>query len=73
MSVPPVLDIDSLVAPLPGDDPAGSSVPHTVRHELEESRREDNPDDYAAHDPMRPEEFKKADWREEEKEDAARI
>jgi type VI secretion system protein ImpA len=63
MSVPPVLDIDSLVAPIPGDDPAGSSVPHTVRHELEESRREDNPDDYAADDPMRPEEFKKADWR----------
>jgi type VI secretion system protein ImpA len=62
MSPPPVLDIDSFLAPVPGDDPAGSVVPHQVRHDLEEGRREDNPDDYAPDDPMRPEEFRKADW-----------
>lgn len=62
MSAPPLLDIDSLLAPIPGDDPSGSSVPYDVRAELDEARKEDNPDDFPPGDPMRPEEFKKADW-----------
>ena len=62
MGSPPQIDIGSLIAPIPGDDPAGSSLPFEVREKLEEARKEDNPDDYAADDPMRPEKFKKADW-----------
>jgi type VI secretion system protein ImpA len=62
MSAPPQLDIDSLLAPIPGDDPAGSRLPYEVAHELDEARKEENPDDFAPDDPMRPAEFKKADW-----------
>jgi type VI secretion system protein ImpA len=63
MPTPPLLDIDSLLAPIPGDDPAGPSVPYEVDHELKEARKEDNPEDFAPNDPMRPAEFKKADWK----------
>src|SRR5262245_57946224 len=38
-SSPPFVDIDALLRPLPGDDPAGS-VPYTERAELEEARKE---------------------------------
>jgi type VI secretion system protein ImpA len=58
-----LLDIDSLLTPIPGDDPAGSSVPYEIDAELKEARKEDNPDDFAPDDPMRPAEFKKADWK----------
>ena len=61
-SSPPLLDFNALTAPVPGDNPAGGSIPFDVREQLEQDRREDNPDDYAADDPMRPEQFKKADW-----------
>src|SRR5438132_12614002 len=59
---PPILDFDALLAPIPGDNPAGGSVPFDVREKLEEDRRQDDPTDYAEDDPMRPEQFKKADW-----------
>lgn len=59
---PPLLNFDSLLAPIPGDNPAGGSIPFDVKEKLEEDRREEDPADYAADDPMRPEEFKKADW-----------
>jgi type VI secretion system protein ImpA len=61
-SSPPLLEFDALVAPIPGDNPAGGPVPFDVRGQLEEDRREENPSDYAEDDPMRPEQFKKADW-----------
>src|SRR5947209_2351025 len=61
-SSPPLLEFDALLAPIPGDSPAGGSVPFDVRGQLEEDRREDNPGDFADDDPMRPEQFKKADW-----------
>lgn len=56
------LDFASLLLPIPGDDPAGSPVPFEVRHQLEEHRKEENPDEYAPDDPLRPEQAKRADW-----------
>ena len=40
MASPPLLDIDSLVAPIPGDSPAGAPLPYDVRLKLEELRKE---------------------------------
>jgi type VI secretion system protein ImpA len=62
MPTPPLLPIDELLAPVPGDDPAGDSVPFTVRQKLEEFRKEINPGDFAPDDPLRPEQPKRADW-----------
>jgi len=62
MASSPLLDIDSLTAPISGDEPAGSTVPFTVRTELDEARKEINPDDFDADDPIRPETAKYADW-----------
>ena len=57
-----LLDFATLLEPIPGDNPAGTAVPFQVRHQLEDFRKEDNPDDYAPDDPLRPEKFRKADW-----------
>ncbi len=58
----PILDIDELLEPLPGDNPAGD--PHayveSVRAELQELRREERYEDYD--DATRPPELKKPDW-----------
>jgi type VI secretion system protein ImpA len=62
MAAEPLLDFDTLTAPIPGDEPAGSSVPFDLRDKFEEDRKEEDPNAYAANDPMRPESFKKADW-----------
>lgn len=61
-ATPPLLDFDALTAPVPGDKPAGESVPFNVREQLEDDRKEDDPTLYTDDDPMRPEKFKKADW-----------
>jgi type VI secretion system protein ImpA len=58
----PLLDFDALLAPIPGDHPAGHSVPFAVREKLEEFRKEIDPSDFAPNDPMRPESAQKADW-----------
>jgi type VI secretion system ImpA family protein len=63
MSSPVLLDIPALLLPIPGDDPAGPPVPYDIRARLEEARKEEDPDDYAPDDPMRPPEFRKADWK----------
>src|SRR5438309_7366823 len=55
------LDVDTLAAPIPGDDPAGDPVAFDLREQLEEARKEINPDSYPEDDPMRPEP-KAADW-----------
>jgi type VI secretion system protein ImpA len=62
MPSPPILDFDVLIAPIPGDNPAGSPVPFAVNQQLEEMRKEIDPDSYSANDPTRPEAPKKADW-----------
>lgn len=62
MASPPLLNFDELLAPIPGESPAGGSVPFDLREKMEQDRKEEDPADYAADDPMRPEKFKKADW-----------
>ncbi len=62
MPSPTLLDLDSLIAPIEGDSPAGGAVPFAVREKLEDARKEINPDDFRKDDPMRPEAAKKADW-----------
>ncbi len=57
-----VLDIDGLLAPIPGADPSGD--PHAyaygLREQLSELRIEERPEDFD--DATRPEKLKKADW-----------
>jgi type VI secretion system protein ImpA len=62
MASPPTLEFDALLAPIPGDAPAGSSLPFAVREKLDEFRKEINPDAFDADDPLRPENPKMADW-----------
>lgn len=62
MASSPILDIDTLLEPLPGDNPAGDphAYVHSLRAELQELRREERPEDYD--DATRPSQLKKADW-----------
>ena len=45
-----LLDIDALLEPIPGDDPAGSPVPYVLRTQLEEARKPSDPTDPASGD-----------------------
>ncbi|WP_439630162.1 type VI secretion system protein TssA [Gemmata sp.] len=58
----PTLDIPALTAPIAGADPAGGTTPFDVREKLDEARREVDPSAFAADDPTRPAEAKRADW-----------
>jgi type VI secretion system protein ImpA len=58
----PVLEFEALLAPIPGDNPAGVSLPFAVKEKLEEFRKEIDPESYSKTDPMRPEAAQKADW-----------
>ena len=62
MPSPPLLNFEELVAPIPGESPAGSSVPFAVREKLEDWRKEIDPASWAPNDPSRPAEFKRAEW-----------
>src|SRR5438552_8716724 len=62
MPSPPAIDIEALLAPIPGDKPAGDSLPFAVREKLDEFRKEINPDAFDADDPLRPDQPKPADW-----------
>jgi type VI secretion system protein ImpA len=53
---------DEFLAEIPGENPAGESLPYQIKSELEEARKEINPDDYDENDPTRPSEVKYADW-----------
>lgn len=63
MATEPLLAFDELLAPIPGDDPAGEAVGFAVRAEMEEARKEIDLADFDADDPLRPTEAKKADWK----------
>jgi type VI secretion system protein ImpA len=58
----PTVDVDRLIAPVPGDDPAGKPVSFVLRQKLDAARKSINPAEYAANDPLRPTEAKPADW-----------
>lgn len=62
MPVDPLLDFAALTAPIPGDDPSGGATPFAVRQQLDEARKEVDPDSFSPDDPLRPTEFKRADW-----------
>jgi type VI secretion system protein ImpA len=62
MPSPPLLDFEALLAPIPGDNPAGDGLPFAMREKIDEARKEINPEDYDADDPTRPAEPKYADW-----------
>lgn len=62
MASPPILDVDALVAPIPGSSPSGVPLPYDVRLRLEDLRKEINPDDYDPDDPRRPTEHRKPNW-----------
>src|SRR5687767_15149925 len=57
-----VLDIDALLAPMAGDNPAGSPQAYAfaVREQIEKLRAEERPEDFD--DATRPEQLKRADW-----------
>ena len=59
---PPVLDFKALLMPVSADQPAGGGVPFDVRDQLEQARKEVNPEAFAPDDPLRPDDFIKADW-----------
>ena len=61
------LDFDVLLAPIPGDDPAGSSSTYLeMRSRLDDLRQQVDPDDFDADDPARPDTPRFADWRKVE-------
>jgi type VI secretion system protein ImpA len=62
MASPPLLNFDSLLSPIPGENPAGGAIPFEIREKLEEGRKEINLEDFDKDDPARPTEAKKADW-----------
>jgi type VI secretion system protein ImpA len=62
MASPSLLDFSALLAPVPGDNPAGGPVPFGIRDQLEQARQEVDPAAYAPDDPLRPERPIKADW-----------
>jgi type VI secretion system protein ImpA len=56
------LDYPALLAPIPGANPAGSNTPFEIKDQLEQLRKEIDPSSFSADDPLRPSEFRKADW-----------
>jgi len=44
MSTPALIDVEALLAPIPGDDPAGKAVPFATREIFDKARKEINPD-----------------------------
>ena len=62
MASDPTIDLDSLLEPIEGSDPSGDTLPFQVREDLEEARKEIDPELFDQEDPTRPTEFKPAEW-----------
>src|SRR5688572_20347250 len=62
MPSPSRIDIDALLAPIPGGNPAGDPVSFVARKKMDDARKEVNPESFAADDPRRPEAPIVADW-----------
>src|SRR5687767_9735215 len=62
MPSPSRIDIDALLAPIAGENPAGSTVSFVARKKMDDARKEVNPESFAADDPRRPETPVVADW-----------
>jgi type VI secretion system protein ImpA len=59
MPTPPVLEIEPLLAEIPGDNPAGGRTPLPMRQKMEQARKEFEPN---PEDPSQPPIPKKPDW-----------
>jgi type VI secretion system protein ImpA len=62
MPSPATIDIDALVQPIPGDDPAGRPLSGTTVEKLKQLREEFDPSELDADDPNRNEPRKDANW-----------
>jgi type VI secretion system protein ImpA len=62
MASPPILNFETLLAPIPGANPTGEPLPFPVRKKLDDSRKEIDPNQFAPNDPRRPETAQLADW-----------
>ncbi len=62
MASPPILNFETLLAPIEGSNPAGEPLPLRIKNELISAREEVNPKQFADNDPRRPEQPKLADW-----------
>src|SRR6056297_2737195 len=58
----PLLDVDALLEPIPGDAPAGEPVSFMLRQQFEDLRKSIDTDEFAPDDPQRPEVAKDPDW-----------
>src|SRR5436190_19747494 len=59
MSMTPLLDFDALLAPIDGEQPAGTRLAPDVRKKIEDARKDFEPD---PEDPSKPPIVKKQDW-----------
>jgi type VI secretion system protein ImpA len=62
MASPPILEFETLLAPIEGANPAGEELPFPVRKKLDDARKDINPNLFAPDDPRRPEQPQPADW-----------
>ncbi len=62
MPSPSRIDIDALLTPIAGANPAGDTVSFVARKKMDDARKEVNPESFAADDPRRPEQPIVADW-----------
>jgi type VI secretion system protein ImpA len=63
MASEPLIAVEELIAPIPGDNPAGEPVPFEDREKLEELRTEVDPSELDDSDPRKGEmQARKADW-----------
>src|SRR5437763_1305792 len=62
MASPPILDFETLLAPIPGANPTGEPLPFGVRKKLDDARKEIDPNQFAPNDPRRPQSPQPADW-----------
>src|SRR3954463_10120496 len=57
-----LLDFDSLLAPIPGESPAGANLDYELRRKLDEYRTEFNPEQYPERSPEREQPPREANW-----------
>src|SRR5690349_12621684 len=62
MPSPATLEIEPLLAPIPGTNPAGVALAPEVRKKLDDKRKDIDPSKFSATDPRRPEKYEPADW-----------
>ncbi len=62
MATEPLLDFEHLLAPIPGDNPAGEPVPYMTRQQLEDFRKGTDVEEFDEKDPRRPESPVPPDW-----------